>query len=278
MSLSADGTVSGTPTAAGTYAFAAGVSDSASLTAQKALSMTITNVPVPPVRQISTAGVYRPLDGTLYLRLTNTSGYADVAISYGMPGDYPVTGDWDGDGVDTIGIYRGGVFFLRNSNTAGSADLAFGFGQAGDLPVAGDWDGDGKVTVGVFRQGQFLLRNSLTAGPPDWAFNFSGAGRPARHRRLGRGRRRHGRGVRSAAATFFLRNTNNAGAADLVVNYGAPGDLPMAGDWDGDGVATVGIYRRGLVALRNSNTGGQAELAFLLGTAGDVPLAGRWQP
>ncbi len=79
-------------------------------------------------------------------------------------------------------------------------------------------------------------------------------------------------------ATFWLSNSLGAGAADLAVNYGAPGDLPMAGDWDGDGVATVGIYRQGLVALRNSNTGGYAELAFLLGTAGDVPLAGRWQP
>jgi len=278
LSLNADGTISGTPTAAGTYAFTAGVSDSSSLTAQKALSMTITNVPVPPVRQVSTAGVYRPLDGRLYLRFTNTSGYADVAIPYGMPGDYPVTGDWDGDGVDTIGIYRGGAFFLRNSNTAGYAEVMLSFGQNGDLPVAGDWDGDGKATVGVFRGGQFLLRNSLTAGPPDWAFSFGLAGDlPVTGDWDGDGVDTVGV-YRSATATFFLRNANNAGAADLAVNYGAPGDLPMAGDWDGDGVATVGIYRQGLVALRNSNTGGYAELAFLLGTAGDVPLAGRWQP
>ena len=235
-------------------------------------------IPPPAPSPNDTTGVYRPLDGTLYLRFTNTSGYADVAIPYGMPGDYPVTGDWDGDGVDTIGIYRGGAFFLRNSNTAGYAEVMLSFGQNGDLPVAGDWDGDGKATVGVFRGGQFLLRNSLTAGPPDWAFSFGLAGDlPVTGDWDGDGVDTVGV-YRSATATFFLRNANNAGAADLAVNYGAPGDLPMAGDWDGDGVATVGIYRQGLVALRNSNTGGYAELAFLLGTAGDVPLAGRWQP
>ena len=128
--------------------------------------MTITNVPVPPIRQVSTAGVYRPLDGTLYLRFTNTSGYADVAIPYGMPGDYPVTGDWDGDGVDTIGIYRGGAFFLRNSNTAGYAEVTLSFGQSGDLPVAGDWDGDGKATVGVFRGGSSCCATASRRGHP----------------------------------------------------------------------------------------------------------------
>jgi len=52
-----------------------------------------------------------------------------------------VTGDWDNDGRDTIGVYRNGVFYLRNSNTAGNADLYFALGIPGDLPIAGNWDG-----------------------------------------------------------------------------------------------------------------------------------------
>ncbi|HJS17586.1 MAG TPA: matrixin family metalloprotease, partial [Anaerolineales bacterium] len=83
-----------------------------------------------------TAGVFRPSNGLLYLKNTNTSGFADVAINYGIPGDYPVTGDWDGNGTDTIGVYRNGTFYLRNSNTVGFADIVFPFGQAGDQPIA----------------------------------------------------------------------------------------------------------------------------------------------
>ena len=57
-----------------------------------------------------TTGVFRPSNGLLYLKNTNSTGFADVAINYGTGGDYPVTGDWDGNGTATIGIYRNGSF------------------------------------------------------------------------------------------------------------------------------------------------------------------------
>jgi hypothetical protein len=58
-----------------------------------------------------------------------------------LPGDQPVMGDWNNDGVDTIGIYRGNTFYLRNENTNGFAELIFSLGIPGDMPIAGDWDG-----------------------------------------------------------------------------------------------------------------------------------------
>jgi len=54
---------------------------------------------------------------------------------------YPAMGDWDNDGLDTIGIYRLGTFYLRNENTNGFAELVFGLGNPGDMPIAGNWDG-----------------------------------------------------------------------------------------------------------------------------------------
>jgi len=124
-----------------------------------------------PIRA-DTTGVFRPSNGLLYLKNKNDTGFADIAINYGIPGDYPVVGDWDGDGTATIGIYRGGKFYLRNSNTLGFADLVFAFGQVGDQPIAGDWDGDGDDTIGIYRPstGQFLLRNSNTEGCPIGVF------------------------------------------------------------------------------------------------------------
>src|SRR3970282_1217033 len=46
---------------------------------------------------------------------------------YGNPSDYPFMGDWNGDGIDTPGLYRrsDGYVYLRNSNTHGIADIPF---------------------------------------------------------------------------------------------------------------------------------------------------------
>jgi hypothetical protein len=108
----------------------------------------------------------------LYLKNSNISGFADAALNYGLPGDYPVVGDWDGDGDVTIGIYRNGTFYLKNSNEIGFADNVFPFGQPGDQPIAGDWDGDGDDTIGIFRpsNAQFFLRNTNSQGTPDVSF------------------------------------------------------------------------------------------------------------
>ena len=52
-------------------------------------------------------------------------------LNYGLPGDKPVTGDWDGDGDDTIGIYRNGSFSLRNETQTALQTIVFGLGRPG---------------------------------------------------------------------------------------------------------------------------------------------------
>ncbi len=32
---------------------------------------------------------------------------------------------------------------------------------------------------------------------------------------------------------FFLRNSNTAGSPDITVSFGAAGDNPLVGNWDG---------------------------------------------
>jgi hypothetical protein len=86
-----------------------------------------------------TIGVFRPSNGIVYLRLTNTTGTADANFVYGIANDKPLTGDWDGNGNATIGVDRGGTFYLRNSNSTGPADIAFAFGNSTDIPVSGPW-------------------------------------------------------------------------------------------------------------------------------------------
>ena len=84
---------------------------------------------------------------------------------------------------------------------------------------------------------------------------------------------------RPSQSTFYLRNSNTTGVADITTTFGATTDLPVVGDWDGDGIATVGIYRSstGEFFLRDSNAQGAAVTHyFVLGSPGDMPMAGDW--
>ncbi len=227
---------------------------------------------VPP----QTIGVFRPGQAFL-LRQSNTAGPPDIIAPLGQPGDLPVVGDWDGDGLSTVALFRNGQFLIRNENAADAPVTTVAFGQPGDRPIAGDWTGKGFDSIGVFRAGTFLLRNSNTSGSPDIVVNY---GLPTDLPLVGDwdgdGQTTIG-GFRPANGFFFLRNTNSSGNADLSFFYGLADDFPVAGDWDGDGVTTIGVLRRGTFFLRNTNTAGFADLAVAFGQPDDVPLAGRWK-
>jgi len=231
-----------------------------------------------PTFEAVTVGVFRFADVAWNLRNSNTSGAPDISLNYGIPTDYPVVGDWDGDGTDTIGVYRNGVFYLSNSNTLGFADIVFPFGAPGDQPIAGDWDNDGIDTVGLYRSSTvtFYLRNSNSTGAPDMSFAF---GNPGDVGIAGDwdGDNFDTIGVyRPSDGTLFFKNTNTSGFADFAFIYGLPGDKPVIGDWNNDGVDTIGVYRNNTFYLRNSNATGFADFVVTLTTPGDLPVAGNW--
>jgi hypothetical protein len=242
-----------------------------------ALSFTTASTPS-YITGSDTTGVFRLSNGTIFMKNANDTSFADIAINYGIASDYPVTGDWDGNGTATIGIYRNGSFYLRNSNTPGFAELTFAFGQAGDQPIAGDWDGDGIDTIGIFRPstGQFLLRNSNSSGVADMSFYLGNVGD------VGIAGDWNGDGIdttgvfRPSNGMIFMKNTNATGFADIAINYGLAGDQPVTGDWDNDGTDTIGVYRNATFYLRNSNTPGFADIVFGLGNPGDMPISGNW--
>jgi hypothetical protein len=67
--------------------------------------------------------------------------FGDYQFVYGASGDMPVAGDWDGNYLSGVGIFRPstGQFLLRNALSAGAADYTFVFGASGDKPIAGHW-------------------------------------------------------------------------------------------------------------------------------------------
>jgi hypothetical protein len=50
---------------------------------------------------------------------------------YGMQaGDLPVVGDWNGDGVDGVGVFRRGVWYLNDALTSSATSRTISFGAA----------------------------------------------------------------------------------------------------------------------------------------------------
>ena len=197
------------------------------------------SIPCPPGASCDTVA-FQDAGGRFELwdHLASTRGVS--SFFYGNPGDVAFAGDWDCDGDETLGLYRrsDGYVYLTNSSTGGLADITYYFGNPGDIPIAGDFDGDGCDTVSIYRP----------AEARSYIINSLGGG---------------DRGL---------------GAADHSFVFGMEGDTPFAGDFDGDGIDTIGLHRgsTGLIYFRNSHSPGLADGQFRFGDPGDVLVSGDW--
>jgi hypothetical protein len=198
---------------------------------------------------ISEIGVFRPGTGEWFFDLDHSGSWSgcgpDLCLpQFGAPGDIPVTGDWDGDGISQVGAYRQGTWFLDNGNgqwNEGVDTVIGNFGALGDLPVTGDMNGDGLSEIGVWRP-----------STGEWFFDLDHSG-----------------------------SWSGCGPDLCLTQFGASGDLPVTGDWDGDGVSQVGTYRQGQWFLDNGNGlwdgAGVDTIYGNFGAPGDQPVTGFWQ-
>ncbi len=243
---------------------------------------TFTNTPIPP--HPDTIGVYK--DGIFYLRNSNTSGVADISAVFGGDlSDLPVVGDWNSDGVDTIGVYNTstGVFSLSDSNTAPTVSYTLVFGNPGDAPFAGHWTVDTIGSgVGVYRNSNGILyqRKSLTSGFDDF---FAVFGNPGDQPVAGDWNNDGFDSIgvyRASSQTWYLSNNSQPSGitfSDLGFVWDANGASAVAGDWDGDGSSTSGILTaNGVFTLLSANSGSGTYNIVVFGPAGSKPIAGRW--
>ena len=230
-------------------------------------------------------GLVDPRSGVWYLR--DAANGETTSFYFGNPGDVPMMGDWDCDGIDTPGLYRqsDGYVYLRNSNSQGTADVLFFFGNPGDIPLAGDFNGDGCDTVSIYRQteGRVYIINHLGSndgglGAADYDFYFGNPGdKPFTGDFNADGQDTIGL-HRESTGLVYYRNTNTQGNADVEFFFGDPGDRLIAGDWNDKGADTVAVYRPTdrTFYLRYTNTQGNADEQFLWGWPHWLPVTGNF--
>jgi hypothetical protein len=183
-------------------------------------------------------GVFQPSTNQFLERDPLSAGPPDHAITFGQAGDQPIVGDWNNSGIDQVGVFRPSTGQFILQVTR--KIIVVNFGQAGDLAVVGDWDGNGVDTPGVFSPatGQWQLTNGING----------------------------------------LNVTNSFPQANFTFTFGQNGDLPIAGDWDGNGFDGVGFFRTANSSFNLSN-GFQGTLdikSFIFGGLGVKPIAGDW--
>lgn len=198
---------------------------------------------------------------------------------YGVPEDRPLLCDWNGDGTDTVGLFRSdtGFLHLRQSNDFGFADVSIFFGIPGDRPVCGDWNGDGVDTIGVYRPSTatFYLRNSNTTGFADQQFVFGdGYGTPIAGNWNGDGKDTVG--LWKLAHGYFELSYGNTSTLGPYGHFGNPGEPVVTGDFDGDGRDTLGVYRpgNGHLYLHGLGEASGAPLEYVVGRHVGSPAAG----
>ena len=228
----------------------------------------------------------------------------DACYVFGALNDQPVAGDWNGDGFDEIGTLRNGQWFLDNGNGAWDGcgnfpiqDRCLQFGTPGDQPIAGDWNGDGVTEIGVRRGASWFLDNGNGSWDGCGYFPANDAcisqfGHPSDQPVTGdwNGDRFTTIGIRRGES-WFLDNGNGVWdgcgappAQDICISsFGQPTDQAVVGDWNSDGVTSIGVKRNRDWFLDGNSDDAWGDCTtdlciFGWGALVDEPISGRWKP
>lgn len=215
------------------------------------------------------------LDSGTISALLSASGYSSMSVTFtNVPGIYPVSGDFDGDGKSDFAVYyRGGIWHAKLSSDGSSASADFG--RFNTLPVAADYDGDGKSDPAYYHEesglwawmlsGSSYASNSIVIGSNGWTpvvadYDGDGKADPAVYQ--------------DATGAWTVMRSSYQYASVSLAGFGGSGYVPVVADYDGDGKADPGIYRTssGWLTVLLSGSGYQSATAAM--SAGALPLIG----
>jgi len=247
-------------------------------------------------------GVWKKATSTFILakRLPITSAEDVITFTIGTQYHLPIVGNWDNDAIEEAGLYRfisgtGGRFTLLNDNVGSVLSTrTFAGARAEDKPIVGDWNGDGVDDLGLFRKitspnvQKFIL---LTNDPLDSTKLVSlieiplGLGSDDGKPLIGDwdGDNIDEVGLyKNSQATFYLDYDNNPSTPLKTVTFGRANnnDKPIVGDWNGDGKVTIGLHRDwgGSWYLSNSNEAPALDTIMIFGpNTGIIGISGKWK-
>ncbi|MHB8861019.1 MAG: SdrD B-like domain-containing protein [Pirellulaceae bacterium] len=207
-----------------------------------------------------------------------TSNFAGLA--FGLPGAVPISGDFNGDGICEVGLYHEGQWYidLNGNGRWDEEDLWAQLGNIEDLPVVGDWDGDGKDDIGIFGPEWPGDERAIVAEPglpgPQNVFNRTEPNANSTPKNLPPEPAEATEGLRLLKRT--AEGAPREDVIDHVFRYGINQDLPVAGDWNGDGIRSIGVFRAGTWFLDIDGDGRHThrDTVIKFGTDGDLPVVG----
>src|SRR4029079_1686448 len=194
---------------------------------------------------------------------------------FGLPGAIPVTGDFNGDGTSEVGIFYKGEWFLDlNGNGQWDADdLWAKLGTDADRPVTGDWDGDGKDHIVILgpRWRRDPIHIEHDPGLPDQDNQ-----RPFKHRAKNVPPTPEQATDGERLLRLTAQGKERADLIDHVFEFGHSNDIPISGDWNGDGIRSIGIFREGKWHFDTDGDGrwSSGDQTAEFGQKGDLPVVG----
>lgn len=270
-------------------------------------------------RSTTRIGVFRPSTGQWFLDYNGNGQWdgcdVDICInSFGQEGQRPVVGNWNGDGISDIGVFdeNTGEWNLdTNGNRLWdgcTVDACIGsFGRPGDWPVTREIAGLDVSIIGTFTprtivkvNGRYRTIRGL------WNFDSNGNARfdgcsvdecdtfgsfnqlPVTGDWNGTGSEEIGLFLPRYGRWYLDLNGNGSWdgcrSTDKCLGpFGAAGDLPVAGDWDGTGSVRIGVFRPSTAQwffdLNGNGTFDQCTVDGCVGPfgeAGDLPVVGKW--
>jgi len=171
-----------------------------------------------------------PIDPDYYI--LNSNGFTVTGLSWGLPGDIPVSGgDYNGDGRTDLAVFRPSdqKWYVYNSGMA-TATVS-NFGLATDIPLAMDNDGDGKTNLAVFRPSNntwYVARPTGNPGTNFDAYPFGLAGDLLTQADYDGDNKDDIAVFRPSNGTWYVHRSTD-GITQLV-RFGTSGDVPVPGD------------------------------------------------